>query len=58
MIEGDEPDVLLAARVCLTRKEPVIDEVGGEQLPYGVQVTMGLRFVKAAHHCLVFLSGL
>src|SRR5919112_2536128 len=50
--------VALTARVFFTWKQPVIDEVGGEELPYCLRVSLSQRFVEAAHHGLVFLSCL
>src|ERR671914_1854658 len=55
---GDKPYVVLTARVFVAGKQPMIDEVGGEQLPYCVEVSFSQRFVEAAHQGLVLLSCL
>ncbi len=54
MILDDSLDVAFASRV-LARKQAVIDEVGGQKLIKGIQISLGLR-VKERRTTALFFS--
>jgi hypothetical protein len=58
LISRDPPLVTLAIGFLAGNQYIMVDEVGGQHLVHGVQVSLGLRFHEAAYKGLVLLLNL